>query len=346
MNITFLIGNGFDLNLGLKTGYKDFKKYYYSKNPTDKLSLLLKDEIIDYWSDLESSLGKTLEQYSENEIDDFLDSKESMEKCFQEYLSHENSRFHINSPEELFKIFSDNVTNFYSEFNSTERQQYKSFLSNTTEKIHYSFITYNYTYTLDEIIKCCSTSNCFGQHTASSFTYHDVVDEPLHIHGDLETGIIFGVDNASQLCLSDLVENRYFEKYLIKERLNNDCGEQRVSKAKQIIDASKYVCLYGLSAGITDGMWWKYLIEWLSKADSRRLVLFVHDENTHKFSTSAQNRNNDILRQIFISRGFKDKVAESVSNRIIIVEGSGIFNLKGFSVSEHDEEKTLQFAAT
>ena len=53
-----------------------------------------------------------------------------------------------------------------------------------------------------------------------------------------------------------------------------------------------------------------------------------------------------ILRQDFISRGFKDKVAESVNNRIIIVEGSGIFDLKGFSVSEPDEEKTLQFAAT
>ena len=28
MNITFLIGNGFDLNLGLATAYSDFVKYY------------------------------------------------------------------------------------------------------------------------------------------------------------------------------------------------------------------------------------------------------------------------------------------------------------------------------
>ena len=269
-----------------------------------------------------------------------------MENCFQEYLSLENSRFHIDNPEELFKTFSNNVTNFYYDFNLTERQQYKTLLSKTTERIHYAFITYNYTYALDEIIKCCSTSSGFGQHSVGSSIYHDAVDNPLHIHGDLETGIIFGVDNSSQLCISDSVKDRYFEKYLIKERLNNDCGEQRVNRAKQIIDAIKYVCLYGLSAGITDGMWWKYLIEWLSKADSRRLVLFVHGENTHKFSTAAQNRNNDILRQDFISRGFKDKLAESVNKRIIIVEGSGIFDLKGFSVSEPDEEKTLLFAAT
>ena len=28
LNITFLIGNGFDIGLGLKTRYKDFYKYY------------------------------------------------------------------------------------------------------------------------------------------------------------------------------------------------------------------------------------------------------------------------------------------------------------------------------
>ena len=31
MNITFLIGNGFDLNLGLATAYSDFVKYYTQK---------------------------------------------------------------------------------------------------------------------------------------------------------------------------------------------------------------------------------------------------------------------------------------------------------------------------
>ena len=31
MNITFLIGNGFDLNLGLKTTYHNFLDYYYLK---------------------------------------------------------------------------------------------------------------------------------------------------------------------------------------------------------------------------------------------------------------------------------------------------------------------------
>ena len=32
MYITFLIGNGFDLNLGLKTKYRDFLEVYTSKS--------------------------------------------------------------------------------------------------------------------------------------------------------------------------------------------------------------------------------------------------------------------------------------------------------------------------
>ena len=31
MNITFFIGNGFDLNLGLKTGYIDFYEWIHKK---------------------------------------------------------------------------------------------------------------------------------------------------------------------------------------------------------------------------------------------------------------------------------------------------------------------------
>lgn len=34
MNVTFLLGNGFDLNLGLLTSYKDFYSYYTKKSQT------------------------------------------------------------------------------------------------------------------------------------------------------------------------------------------------------------------------------------------------------------------------------------------------------------------------
>ena len=34
MNVTYIIGNGFDLNLGLKTSYKDFYACYIEQYPS------------------------------------------------------------------------------------------------------------------------------------------------------------------------------------------------------------------------------------------------------------------------------------------------------------------------
>lgn len=61
MNVTYIIGNGFDLNLGLKTGYQDFYDYYIEvPSPNAHVELLkntIKQEGYELWSDLEVGLG-------------------------------------------------------------------------------------------------------------------------------------------------------------------------------------------------------------------------------------------------------------------------------------------------
>lgn len=60
MNILYLIGNGFDLNLGLNTRYSDFYRNYVKDASSDKDIKKLKETItssIDDWSDMEMALG-------------------------------------------------------------------------------------------------------------------------------------------------------------------------------------------------------------------------------------------------------------------------------------------------
>ena len=61
MKITFLIGNGFDLNLGLKTTYKDFYKNYLMTLDSEVINnnVLYKhiDKNIEDWVDFETRLG-------------------------------------------------------------------------------------------------------------------------------------------------------------------------------------------------------------------------------------------------------------------------------------------------
>ena len=49
MNITFIIGNGFDLNLDLKTKYIDFYNYYFSieseKKPIQDFKAYLNEKL-------------------------------------------------------------------------------------------------------------------------------------------------------------------------------------------------------------------------------------------------------------------------------------------------------------
>ncbi len=61
MNILFLIGNGFDINIGLKSKYIDFYKYYNSIKSDNEIITALKESLSindENWSDLETALGE------------------------------------------------------------------------------------------------------------------------------------------------------------------------------------------------------------------------------------------------------------------------------------------------
>ena len=83
MNVAFLLGNGFDLQLGLKTRYENFYEYYSKRPSANELISHLKEHINDYlegkknrlpdvnWEDLEMALGKyTKELKSYEELED------------------------------------------------------------------------------------------------------------------------------------------------------------------------------------------------------------------------------------------------------------------------------------
>lgn len=73
MQILYLIGNGFDVNLGMKTKYTDFYKFYQEIETESTILKNLKKNInrkVITWSDLELRLGeytqslKTDEEFS------------------------------------------------------------------------------------------------------------------------------------------------------------------------------------------------------------------------------------------------------------------------------------------
>lgn len=89
MKITYIIGNGFDINLGLRTGYENFYNWYIgqsSKKDSDVVKKF-KNEINNYiekkgteinWSDLESGLGKYSSEVSTDLIRHYMTRRNSV----------------------------------------------------------------------------------------------------------------------------------------------------------------------------------------------------------------------------------------------------------------------------
>lgn len=111
MNITYLLGNGFDINIGLKTRYQDFYLYYLNESQLDNpLVQRIKEDInknIENWSDLELAIGKyTANVTSENEmINLYNDLADSLEK----YLSEEVGFVLLSDRESARKAFINDI---------------------------------------------------------------------------------------------------------------------------------------------------------------------------------------------------------------------------------------------
>ncbi len=338
MNITFLIGNGFDLNLKLDTRYSDFYKYYIKNDPKDMLSKSIKEDY-EMWSDLEVGLGEFLKDIDENQIEEFLDSKSTLERLLSEYLTLENNRVYIKDEKAIAEEFKKKVLNFFSDFNALDKEHYHQVIGTTKNQINYNFITFNYTGVLDTIVSAVQ-KNCkpFGNHSAGGTGYNDSVILPHHIHGKLTEDLILGLDNTEQILNENLKSNPKLTNYIIKSVVNKALGEKKIEKAKEIIDNSKYVCLFGLSIGDTDGMWWSYIIEWLKRDKDNRLVLFINKNTNVQLSGQEKIRFRDSNREMMLKRS-RCEVSETlklVQDKIIIVPNSKIFNLENIMLEDKE----------
>lgn len=345
MNITFLIGNGFDINLGLKTRYTNFYPYYLEKYPEEMIAKFIsQDKNYENWADLELGLGDMLEFISKDKSEEFLDSKGVLEECLTEYLKNQNVLFEIRNLEKATEKFKKNIINFSDEFNDEEKEKYKSTISTYRNEINFSFITFNYTDALDRIIEeCQKDTNVIGYFKDSnSDTRQMKILKPLHIHGRLDEGMVLGVNDESQISNESLKSDNDFKDYFIKQNVLKESGNLNIEKAKKIIDNSNYVCLFGLSIGDTDSLWWKYLLEWLQKNLNNRLVIYFKENGNVSFSAQQILRKRNECRKKFIKQAqcTKDEIIDKVKRRIIIINNSEIFNIPGVVVNS--EKNILQ----
>ncbi len=335
MNITFLIGNGFDLNYGLKTSYQDFYEYYMTL-PESKNDLLATSIMEDpkLWSDLEVGLGALFGKTNAKDLQKFFDSKFRLEDALVYYLKNEQKKFVVKNQDALIAEFKKNVVDFYSDFSEQDQQEYLNFLHGCGE-IDYRFVTFNYTNILDGIIAKSTTSNVFSSHVCNGRTFTDRIKPVLHIHGTLTEGFILGIDSEKQGSENTFSQYPRYKKLLIKRVTNENLKNNKNVTFKGILSDSRYICLYGLSIGETDESWWKQIANWLSQNPKNRLVIYNHLNGEVPASGGKKLALDDSVKDIFIQRSrASEALGEKIFPQIIVLHNSSIFNFKNAGIAD------------
>lgn len=348
MNITFLVGNGFDLHFDLKTSYTDFYNYYCNL-ASAKDDMIVKSIKSNYenWSDLEMGLAQFVNNLSAKQVDCFIESKIRLEDALVSYLKAQENRLVFIDKSRVADAFRKCIKDFYKELNSEWKEEYETFLKKTNSAIHYEFVTFNYTEVLDKLIDLCKNKySPFLSHVSMQTNYSDYISGPLHIHGTLSEDLILGIDSLEQLSNVELRNNEQLLNCFVKTRMNKELGERRTEQLEKIIKNSRYIFLYGLSCGDSDQTWWKCLIEWLKSSPENRLIICAFDKKYTGGSAAKKLRFVNARKDYFAVQGMCDKnLYSEIKNRIQIVINSKIFQIEEIQVTNdtviHDQGNNL-----
>lgn len=282
MNITFILGNGFDIQLGLQSRYSDFLREYTKITPDDNENIKAFKKYLkpkpnrDLWSDAEKGMGVHLGQFSDKTIEAYNERVLDFESRLAEYLRQQQDRCSYSEHEKISGGFQDFLFKSFGDALTSRRDNLDI---NKPERNRFHFISFNYTNLLEEIAKCCiSNSGAVRTRVFQRGVYTDDWGLIFHVHGMLDGQIIMGVNDESQLDLSGevtLTEALRWE--LIKPILNQNSRNFDVP-AKKAIAVSDIIAIYGVSYGDTDKLWWEEIVGWLRQDAEHKLVMFVREE--------------------------------------------------------------------
>ena len=80
-----------------------------------------------------------------------------------------------------------------------------------------------------------------------------------------------GVDNIAQVANPDIFTHPLQRRLLLKPLLNQQSGPGNDFRASRRIDLSSQVCVFGMSLGETDMIWWQRIGQWLLGSSQRQL---------------------------------------------------------------------------
>ena len=270
MKILYIIGNGLDIALKMKTSYQDFFTHYLALPTTDKDILAMKKDIesnkYETWADLEMGLGLYSSKCADKDV--FLKCLVDIKGNLKEYLKKESqkiSQYRISSTASFINPI------LYLE--PEPRERYNKFCNRKSTDAHINIITFNYTNTLESLFSINRTPV-----TLSSSSPIAILHSIHHIHGTLDNMMVMGVNDSSQITNIAFNTDLDVVEDFIKPEFNDACMNNKNSICESLIMDAEVIVLYGSSLGLTDTKWWKLIGKRMGAENFPLLIYLPYDE--------------------------------------------------------------------
>lgn len=326
MRIVYLIGNGLDVKLGLKTRYEEFYKnaYTFQENDSEEIRLLkeeIKNNITD-WADLEKKLGEYSTQVDSEST--YLNLFKDIRNKLVAYMAGQEINFALSDSER-----EDFINKFREPYNYLvpgEKNEFNIYIESLrTSGAQVDFITFNYTRTLEMLLDYKETSISIKKSGKRDL----MINQILHVHGYTDQRFVLGVDNEGQIS-NENFRNKKLLRTVVKP-LNNMEAKHLVDKqCKELINNAHIICIYGMSIGETDKSWWAH-IGVLLYDHKRKLIIFWWDNRegfSPIFSEERLNVSDEIKDKFLSQTSLEDNQKEVIRDNIYIVyKQEDIFNI-------------------
>lgn len=319
MGTLFFIGNGFDLNCGMKTRYSDVYEGYVREESESDVIKKFKESIsadIENWGDFEMAMARYAEKlYSEGEL----------LECVRDFAVYMN--MHLRKESETFKKKLDD----------------KRISGVVVDEADESFSTFyrGISHNVDRIMNSIYAGEV-GNIDAISFNYTDVFDnifskyiqyngvrerEVIHVHGVLQEDSVFGIDNEAQMKLRFTL-TRKGKRGFIKPVFNEAFDRHRVEQARSKINDASTICAYGMSLGESDLSWRNAIMEWLRRDSKHHFFIYQYELSGAAYRTVDEKMDlEDDSKESLLSKWGVDS-EDAIFERIHIPCGKNIFNVR------------------
>lgn len=269
MNITLIIGNGFDLNLCLPTSYGHFYSYYLLEKTERIIQKELKENLSD-WADLEKQLGIVSLKY--NNFQNYIDDIDHVADKLTDYLTEAN-RIEIPELAQFSQIVYSDLCDFTRYLDTPQKNNMDQFITAIpdSDEINLNVLTFNYTSVFERILEFWSQKPQMGK--IKEFHIH-------HIHQQLdESGILLGVNDTSQINNSTFRDNYYVKAAIVKPFIYSSIQSGIDKACQEAIQKAHIIILFGTSLGETDQCWWDFIGN--SLLGSTKRLIYCPFDNEH-----------------------------------------------------------------